>query len=276
MHEFLRCIALTTFICTMAAGSQMENSQQASVLPEVHSLLDVISRLAPVNMAVDASEGEPISLCFEDRKELRAFTSLLRTFHGNFQWIPVSRLPYVCVVPTWEKGESEVGAPQIKRLAVQDIALLAKFVERELHLEGVPSRGVTITRVAKHVQQVGPGGPALLVAEPRQYLSNGFVPTSSRDRTVEYWISDEEGNLMYDKLHPSHGTASSGNAPLLDRLCESKYEDLVVLPSEVKTLREECQRMAHDWPDLKTALDRVARICDMALRDGLGIVVLGQ
>ncbi len=222
------------------------------------------------------SEGEPLSLCFEDREELRAFTSLLRNFHGNFQWIPVSRLPYVCVVPTWEKAESDVSALQIKRLAVQDIGLLAKFVERELQLEGVPSRGVNITSVAKHVQQVGPGGPALLVADPRQYLSNGFVPTSSRDRTVEYWISDEEGDLMYDKLHASHGTASSGSAPLLERVCESKYEDLVVLPSEVSALREECQRMVHDWPDLKSALDRVARICEMALRDGLGIVVLRQ
>lgn len=276
MHEFLRCIALTTLICTMATGSQMQNSQQASALPEVHSLLNVISRLAPVNVAVDVSEGEPISLCFEDRKELRAFTNLLRNFHGNFQWIPMSRLPYVCVVPTWEKDESELGAPQIKQLAVQDIALLAKFVERELHLEGVSSQGVTIKLAAKRPEQIGPGGPALLVAEPRQYLSSGFVPTSSRDRTVEYWISDGEGNLMYDKLHPSYGTASSGNAPLLGRLCESKYEDFVVLPSEVSALKEECQRMAVDWPDLKTALDRVARICDMALRERLGIVVLGQ
>lgn len=81
---------------------------------------------------------------------------------------------------------------------------------------------------------------------------------------------------MYDKLHPSHGTASGVNTALLERVCESKYEDLVVLPSEVSALREECQRMAHDWPDLKTALDRVAQVCDMALRDRLGIVVLGQ
>jgi hypothetical protein len=255
----------------------MENPQQASVPPEVRSLLDVISRLAPVHMAMDATEGEPpISICLEDRKELRVFTSLLRNFHGNFQWIPVSRLPYVCIVPTWEKGITDIGASQVKRLVAQDVALLAKFVERELHLEGVPSQGVSITPAAKRAEQIGPGGPALLVAEPRQYLLNGFVPTSSRDRTVQYWISDEEGNLMYDKLHPLQGTAAGGNTALLERVCESKYEDLVLLPSEVSALREECQRMAHDWPDLKAALDRVARVCDMALGDGLGIVVLGQ
>jgi hypothetical protein len=278
MHKFLRCIALPTLICTMATGTQMENSQQASVLPEVRSLLDVISRLAPVNVAVDSSGGEPpISICFEDRKELRAFTGLLRDFRGNFQWIPVSRLPYVCVVPAAEKRAAEIGVPQLRRLAAQDIGALAKFVERELHLEGVPSQGVTIAHAAKPTGEIGRGGPALLVAEPRQYLSNGFVPTSSRDRAVEYWISDGEGDLMYDKLHPLRGTASgSSKTALLERVCESKYEDVVILPSQVSALREECQRVAQDWPDLKGALDRIARVCDIALTDGLGIVVLGK
>jgi hypothetical protein len=262
----------------MATGSKVDDSQQGPVPPEVRLLLDVVSRLAPVNVVIDVSEGDPpISVCFEDRKALRAFTAVLRKFRGNFRWIPVSRLPYVCVVPVAEQRGSEIPLPQIRRLAVQDIASLARFVEIELQLAGAPSHGVIITQTAGHAGDIGPGGPALLVADPRQYLSNGFIPTSPRDKTVERWISDEEGDLMYDKLHPSDEIGSKPrDAALLKRVCESKYEDLIILPLEVRTLREECQRMAYSWPDLRPALDRIARICDTALSDGLGIVVLGR
>jgi hypothetical protein len=262
----------------MATGSKVDDSQQGPVPPEVRLLLDVVSRLAPVNVVIDVSEGDPpISVCFEDRKALRAFTAVLRKFRGNFRWISVSRLPYVCVVPVAEQRGSEIPLPQIRRLAVQDIASLARFVEIELQLGGAPSHGVIVTQTAGHAGDIGPGGPALLVADPRQYLSNGFIPTSPRDKTVERWISDEEGDLMYDKLHPSDEIGSKPrDAALLERVCESKYEDLIILPLEVRTLREECQRMAYSWPDLRPALDRIARICDTALSGGLGIVVLGR
>lgn len=278
MCTAFRCVVLATLICKMVTGSQMDNSQKGSIPPEVQSLLDVVSRLAPVRAAMDISEGEaPISVCFEDRKALRSFTTLLKNFRGNFQWMPVSRLPYVCVVPTAPQHVREIPASQVRNLAVQDIGLLAKFVERELHLEGVPSQGVTITPIARHAEDFGPGGPALLVADPRQYVSNGFTPTSTKDRTIDYWIADEEGDLMYDKLRPSSGTTSELREPaLLKRVCQSKYEDLIILPSEVRSLREECQRTASSWPDLRPALDRIARICDMAIHDGLGIVVLGR
>ena len=278
MREFLRFITLAALIYTMATGSQMENLQQGSVPPEVRLLLDVVSRLGPVNAVTEASEAvPPISICFEDRKALRAFTTVLKKFRGNFQWIPLSRLPYVCVVPVAEQRGVKMPLPQITSLAVQDIASLARFIERELHLEGVPSQGMVITPIAKHTGGVGPGGPALLTANPRQYLSNGFLPTSARDRTVEYWISDEEGDLMYDKVHPMRVTASQPpELPLLARVCHSKYEDLIILPSEVTSLKEECIRMTNTWDDLRPALERIARICDMASADGLGIVVLGR
>lgn len=278
MRKRFRCIAIAALLCRMVTGSQMDNSLQGSVPPEVRSLLDVISRLGPVNAVTEASEAEPpISVCFEDHKALRAFTTVLRKFRGNFQWIPLSRLPYVCVVPVAEQRGVETPLPQMRSLAVQDIASLAKFVERELHLEGAPSQGVVITPIAKHSGEAGPGGPALLVADPHQYLSNGFVPTSARDRTVEYWISDEEGDLMYDKVHAARGAVSQWpELPLLARVCESKYEDLVILPSEVTSLKEECIRMTGTWADLRPALERIARICDMASGKQLGIVVLGQ
>ena len=278
MPEPFRCITIAVLICSMATGSKVDDSQQGPVPPEVRLLLDVVSRLAPVNVVIDVSEGDPpISVCFEDRKALRAFTAVLRKFRGNFRWIPVSRLPYVCVVPVAEQRGSEIPLPQIRRLAVQDIASLARFVEIELQLGGAPSHGVIVTQTAGHAGDIGPGGPALLVADPRQYLSNGFIPTSPRDKTVERWISDEEGDLMYDKLHPSDEIGSKPrDAALLERVCESKYEDLIILPLEVRTLREECQRMAYSWPDLRPALDRIARICDTALSGGLGIVVLGR
>lgn len=278
MRESLRCISVAALICTMTTGSQMGNSQQGSVPAEVRSLLDVISRLAPVNAVMETTEAEPsISVCFEDRKALRPFVAVLKRFRGNFQWIPLSRLPYVCLVPVAEQRGLEMPLAKARSLAVQDLASLARFAERELQLEGVPSQGVAITPMARRTGEVGPGGPALLVADPQQYLASGFVPTSVRDRTVEYWISDEEGDLMYDKLHGGHGTALRvPELPLLARVCKSKYEDLIILPSEVTALKEECIRMTGTWADLRPALERMARICDIASGDQLGIVVLGQ
>jgi hypothetical protein len=279
MRKSVPWIAITALICCLAAGYKMNNFQQASVPPEVRSLLDVISRLTAVNAVVDTSgEGEPpISVCFEDREALRPFTNALRSFRGNFLWMPLAQLPYICVVPVAEKSHIEVPPSRIRSLAIQDIASLARFLERELHLENVPSQGVMIRQMTKRAEEVGPGGPALLVANPHDYLSNGLAPTSARDRTVEYWISDEEGDLMYEKLHPSHGTASGFRGmALLERVCESKYEDLIILPSEVRSLKEECQRMADRSADLRPAMVRVVRVCDLALTDGLGIVVLGR
>src|SRR5579875_501128 len=279
MLKPLLCIALTVLVCRLTGGSQMDRFKQESVTPEARSLLEVISRLAPVDAVVNASaEGEPpISVCFRDSVSFRPLKIALGNFRGNFRWVPMAQLPYVCIVPLTPDAEVAVSQSRMRAFAVQDIASLARFVERELHLEGVASQGVVVTPIAKHAEETGPGGPALLVADPRQYLSNGFLPTSARDRAVEYWISDEEGDLMYAKTHPPHGTPSEfRDVALLQRVCESKYEDLIILPSEVRSLRKESERMANSWADLKPALDRIARICDMAVDDGLGIVVLGQ
>jgi hypothetical protein len=256
----------------------MNNFQRALILPEARLLLDIISRLGPVDSVVDiASAGElPISVCFRDSQSFRPFKVILSSFRGSFRWVAMAHLPYTCVVPLVQESGLAASQDQTRTLAIQDIKSLAKFVERELHLEGIPSHGVVVRHIEKSTGEVGPGGPALLVANPRQYLSNGFVPTSGRDRTIEYWISDEEGDILYERLHPSQGTPSHVNMELLDRICESKYEDLIILPSEVGSLREQCDRMADSSADLKPAMLRVARICEMASSDGLGIVVLGK
>jgi hypothetical protein len=63
---------------------------------------------------------------------------------------------------------------------------------------------------------------------------------------------------------------------MLERVCASKYEDLIIMPSEVPALKEQARRMSDASPDLKPAMERIARVCDIASREHLGIVVLGQ
>ncbi len=272
-------ITVTALVFRLGAIYGMDNFQQGSILPEVRSLLEVISRLAPVDSVVDNSAEDelPISVCFRDSQSFRPFKLVLSRFRGNFRWVPMAHLPYVCVVPLITDGGSATSDDETRALVIQDLGSLARYVEGELHLEGVPPQGVFVTQRKKHVRDVGPGGPALLVADPHEYVTNGFVPTSKRDKTVEYWMSDEEGDLIYDKLHASHGTASGlRDMALLKRVSESKHGDLIILASEVHSLKEECQRMADGSPDLRAAMTRVARVCDLALADGLGIVVLGR
>jgi hypothetical protein len=278
MRTAILFAVIIMILCASANGETMGSLEDESLVPEVRSLLDVISRLARVHAKADRSlAGSDISVCFQDSQAFRPVIGVLKTYRGNFQWVALTRLPYVCFVPVL--GEQNVVPPihQMRTLAIQDIVALTTLIEHRLNLSGLPGKGVVVENVSERAADHGPGGPALLVADPRTYLSNGLLPTSEMDREVDYWITDEEGDLMYDRLHPSEGAlARPTEMPMLKRVCNSKYEDLIVIPSEVAALKEEARSMADASPDLTDAMARIGRVCDVALQGHLGIVVLGQ
>jgi hypothetical protein len=174
-------------------------------------------------------------------------------------------------------GGRSLPAAEAESATTRDITELAARIEEEFDLAHAPSLGLTIVDAPEPDQPQGPGGPALLVRDPPQYLQNTHLPTSPLDREVDYWISDEEGDLMYERLHsPEETSPQLAHLPLLARVCKSQYEDLTILPSEVAALKEESRRLAATAPDLKAAMVRIARVCDLALKDGLGIIVLGR
>jgi hypothetical protein len=179
----------------------MGGSEEVSILPEVRALLSVISRLAPVRAVVDNSAAGmlPISVCFEDSQAFRPVIGLLKTYRGNFRWMALTRLPYVCLVPVLHEHSAGISMHRLQTLAMQDLAALTSLFERSLNLHGLPGKGLVVEKAAERDAEHGPRGPALLVADPQGYLSSGLLPTSGMDRTVEFWITDEEGDLMYDR-----------------------------------------------------------------------------
>ena len=248
---------------------------------EVWSLLDVLSRLAPIRAIVHRAAGNGLetAACFEDNLAFRELGDVLRKFQGSYNWILLSQMPYLCLVPTAPVGREirNLSAKEAQSAAARDMRDLAIFVEKEFGLSSSPSLGLTITAAPISDNSHGPGGPALLVRDPRRYLSNNFLPTSPLDHQVDYWISDEEGDLMYEKLHSSErAVAELAEMPLLARVCKSLYEDLIILPGEVRALGAESRRMAESTPSLRVAMERIERICAMAAKNDLGIIVLGR
>lgn len=122
----------------------------------------------------------------------------------------------------------------------------------------------------------GPGGPTLLISDPDRYISSGFRSTSSRDRTIDFWMSEQELEALYSALHPAQNlTTSVGDLPILKRASESTHKNFMVLPKDVAKLRHECEIMAGASLDLRAGMQRVIRICDLAVTDHLGILVIG-
>ncbi len=165
----------------------------------------------------------------------------------------------------------------LRQRILQDVTPLAEFIESGCDLRARPSKGIQVlpTR-AESVVEHGPGGPALLIADPSLHLSSDLRATSPHDRTVDFWMSDQELDDLYDTLHSSGETGrATGEMHLLRRISESRYEDLIILPDEVAMLRKECEGMSRVSSTLEAAMRRITTICDLAARHHLGMVVPG-
>jgi hypothetical protein len=272
-----RCFGLLILIANGAWAGPMadNNANQFPMAPEARSLLDVISRVAPVRARMDSQNegGLGVALCFDNDQAFGVLRRPLSRFRGNFRWVLGARLPYVCLTPipgVTPPGAAMTSIVNISHQILGDMASLATFIEIELDLKNVRSKGITILQQLSSPLEPGPGGPAYLVAEPDRYVLRGFLPTSDRDRTVDSWMSDDELQSLYQELRNS-----TVRFALLHRISESSDENVIVLPQEVEDLKRECEEMANVSGGLRLAMMRLRRICDIALSARLGIVVLG-
>jgi hypothetical protein len=248
---------------------------------DLRPLLDVISRLATVRLSGQQALSGSFGVCFADNEAFKPLTSTLGKYKGNASWLLVSRPPAVCLVAAPEETQLRKrqisSESQLKDLIMQDVLPLSSFLEEQLGVVGAPSKGIQAEKEspALSAAEDGPGGPTLLVSDPDRYISSGFRSTSGRDRTIDFWMSERELETLYSVLHPAQSVASGvGDLPILKRASESTHENFIVLPKDVAKLRRECETLAGGSPDLRAALERVIRICDLAETDHLGILVV--
>jgi hypothetical protein len=274
---------VTVLLCGHCGTAQImtgNEAQHALTLDEVQPVLDVISRLGPLRLV---SEPEfmagSLKICFADDNAFRDLTAALGRFQGNASWLLIAHVPLVCLVAIPEESNirgQPIDTTKFRRWILQDIAPLAAFLEAELSLRDQPSKGIQILPPSPAITGHGPGGPTYLVSDPERFLANKLVPTSPYDRTIEYWLSEQELDQPYDVLHPSGGReVALEDADLLTRISEKTYENLIILADEVARLKRQCEGMSRTPRSLSDAMQRIMTICDLAARDRLGIVVIG-
>lgn len=249
---------------------------------DLRPVLDVISRLATVRLSGQQALSGSFGICFADNEAFKPLTSALGKYKGNASWLLVSRPPAVCLVAAPEETElrtrQTASESQLKNLILEDVLPLASFLEEQLGLVGAPSKGIRLEKEspAHSAIEDGPGGPTLLVSDPDRYISSGFRSTSGRDRTIDFWMSEQELETLYSVLHPAQNVATNvGDLPILKRASESTHENFIVHPKDVARLRHECEIVAAESVDLRAGMQRVIRICDLAEADHLGILVIG-
>lgn len=249
---------------------------------DLRPLLDVISRLATVKLSGQQALSGSFGICFADNEAFKPLISALGKYKGNASWLLVSRPPAVCLIAAPEEtqvhGRQIAIELQLRDLILQGVLPLSSFLEEQLGVVGAPSKGIQAEKESPAHSAVGdgPGGPTLLVSDPDRYIASGFRSTSNRDRTIDFWMSEQELDTLYSVLHPAQSvTMGVGDLPILKRASESTHENFIVLPKDVAKLRHECETLAGGSPDLRAALQRVIRICDLAETDHLGILVIG-
>jgi hypothetical protein len=282
MFRLLFCaLPVLSASAVLAQVMTSKNAQHDLTLDEVRPVLDVISRLAPLKLvSVPEFMVGSLKVCFADDPAFRPLTATLGRFQGNASWLLIAHVPLVCLAAVPEESrlrdQRNDTPPKFRQWILQDIDRLAVFLERELSLGNEPSKGIQALALSAAITGHGPGGPTYLVADPQRFLTNKFLPTSPHDRTIEYWLSDDELDQLYNVVHPSGKTETAvRELDLLKRISESTYETLIILPGEVARLKRECEEASHILSGFKDAMKRIIAICDQATSEHLGIVVIG-
>lgn len=249
---------------------------------DLRPVLEVMSRLATVRLSGQPALSGSFGICFADNEAFKPLTSALAKYKGTASWLLTSRPPVVCLMAVPEEAEVRsrhiASESQLKDLILQDVLPLASFLQEQLGLVGAPSKGIRVEkeRPAYSAVDSGPGGPTLLVSDPDRYISSGFRSTSDRDRTIDFWMAEQELDNLYSLLHSSQKrTTDTADLPILKRASESTHENFIVLPKDVAKLRHECEIVASESLDLRAGMQRVIRICDLAEADHLSILVIG-
>jgi len=165
----------------------------------------------------------------------------------------------------------------IRERILRDVEALSFFLEDRLRLGDVRSKGIS-WRPMINVEGNSSGGPAFLVREPDEFVAKGVREYRGEVQILDSWLSAEEARELRREL--MRDTAGTGAAKLsvVKRMLEKyKYGDLVIHPSEVADLRQECLGLLRRaGPVLGLGLRRVMDVCEAAEKRGFGIVILGE
>jgi hypothetical protein len=280
------------------AGEEHKMQKQpvvnAFTLEEAEPVLQAISKLQHVVVAKPSPYllvGWP-HICWLTRVEFGVINSVSWKFKGNARWYLLSDMPRTCLVA--EIGEDRfpvAGAEQriplaesLRELATSDLPRFAEFLEEALQLKHKSSLGYELSNQELELplveDHVGSGRPVAIVADPVRYALNEGLPTSQWDRTIHFWITEEEYDQLYAILEKHRQFLESsdfGEYPLLWRIVTESYGNVAIQANEVEELSSECQRLSKKLglPLVSGALLKIESICRSAQNYKLGICITG-
>jgi hypothetical protein len=258
-------------------------------------------------------------VCWLDATEFRAVDDVMWKYPGFGRWYFIQDLPRRClaVEPNTEKGEpfsvekadqtearaylkgvetilesrglrvpwgnSPILTPKDFRTAiVREIPKLTQYLEEVLNLEGKPSVGVEFSdldlRLPLMEDQEGPGDGVVLAADPKRY-SLTKLSTSSYDRTLHFWITDQECEELWSEMSRNAPSSETENdCPFLSKVVTARYGGLVISPGDVDALSSETARLKERISriSLIRALDRISSVCRSARNYHLGLYLHGD
>lgn len=274
----------------------LDNVIKPFSLEEAKPFLQTISKLhdvVVVNPSPYLKIGWP-RICWLTDANFGVINTVSWKFRGQARWYLLSDMPRTCLVAealqtglpedaadpsSWRRA-----ADRIRQIASGDLPRFASFLEDQLDLKDKPSLGY---RALEHELELplmedraGSGRPVALVSDPKKYAAKEGLPTSLLDRTIHYWITEKEYDLLYDILNEEQGRGSKPKSleyPLLWRIASGSFENVVLYPSEVRSLAGECQRLssATHNSQVTAALLKMQSVSQSAENYQLGICVPG-
>ena len=255
-------------------------------LKEAEPLLQIISRLGHL-VLVKPSPYLRLPwphMCWLSSSNVDTVNSVMWKFNGNATWVLLSDMPRTCLVA---EVHTDVVLPDLVRPAVAervlaearaDLPNLADFLEDALDLRNKPSLGYELSKRELELplveDRIGSGRPVVITAEPDKYAVGTGLPTSDLDRTIHFWITEEDCDSLYATLEKG---GLSSDYPLLWRIVTGSYQNVAIQPNEIKKLNLECQHLRAELgqSSLANALLNIESVGRSAMNYNLGICVPG-
>ena len=259
------------------------HTNRSFTLAEAEGLLEIIGRIQPI-VVVPASPYLKIPwphICWLTTPDdkLGALNSVAWKFEGNARWYLIADLPRTCLVA---EALEQNATTDSMGLALSDLPKLAQFLEVRLGLSGKKSLGHTFLADPLELpliyDRLGSGRPVIVVADPEKYRHRQGIPTSELDRTIHFWITDEEYDALYSTLEALHRpeTASAGEQyHLLWEIASNYYGDVSISSDQVNSVISECKQLGQQQPLLNAALEKIALVSQSANNYNLAIYIPG-
>jgi hypothetical protein len=274
----------------------------------------VISRLGRVELVSTGPryEIQAPHICWIDTPNLRAFNNaLLARFNfagserfytplrgpgpkapphpdhsaAGLYWI-FADLPKACLVaqPATQGGGArslDSSTPDLaafRAAIIEEIPVLASYIERQLNLEGSPSHGFGPYPGSLDLPLIedrdGPPSDVVLVADTIRYAASR-LPTSPYDRQLHYSLTDRQREAVLGAITAAQEADPVKSFELVRRAVSTEYTDAAIKAEDVARLARECEqlRASTSATDAISGLDTILSICRSAESYHLGIFV---